>query len=63
MYGFENENVGREKENAVPVIPPRIIYDGKRMRKPIQRKTVDYGSTVIKYLEVCRNNCPKISFL
>lgn len=33
--------------------PQRIVYDGKRMRKPIQRKTVDYGSVMIKMMEVC----------
>eukprot|EP00742_Colponemidia_sp_Colp-10_P006411 GILJ01006869.1.p1 GENE.GILJ01006869.1~~GILJ01006869.1.p1 ORF type:complete len:434 (+),score=42.77 GILJ01006869.1:72-1373(+) len=29
----------------------RIVYDGKRMRKPVQRRTVDYNSTVVKWLE------------
>lgn len=30
----------------------RLIFDGKRMRKPIQRKTVDYNSPILKYTEV-----------
>ena len=36
----------------------RVIYDGKRMRKPIQRKTVDYNSLIIHYLEVFSNLIP-----
>jgi len=27
-------------------------YDGKRMRKPVVRKTVDYYSPVITYMKV-----------
>ena len=30
------------------------MYDGKRMRKAIHRKTVDYNPSVIKFLEVCK---------
>ena len=30
----------------------RMVFDGKRMRKPIQRKTVDFNSTVIQHLKV-----------
>lgn len=30
----------------------RMVFDGKRMRKPIQRKTVDFNSTVIEYIKV-----------
>lgn len=29
-----------------------LMFDGKRMRKAVHRKTVDYNSSVIKYLEV-----------
>lgn len=29
-----------------------VMFDGKRMRKAVHRKTVDYNSAVIKYLEV-----------
>lgn len=29
-----------------------LTYDGKRMRKAVQRRTVDYNSSVIRYLEV-----------
>lgn len=28
-----------------------IMFDGKRMRKAVHRKTVDYNSSVVKYLE------------
>lgn len=31
-------------------------YDGKRIRKTMVRKTVDYNTAVVKYLEVCSNN-------
>lgn len=27
-----------------------IVYDGKRMRKPVVRKTVDYNATISKHL-------------
>ena len=30
-----------------------VQFDGKRMRKAVVRKTVDYNTSVIKYLEVC----------
>lgn len=29
-----------------------VEFDGKRLRKAVTRKTVDYNSSVIKYLEV-----------
>ena len=29
-----------------------IMYDGKRMRKAIHRKTVDYNPSILKYLQV-----------
>lgn len=28
-------------------------FDGKRLRKSVMRKTVDYNSAIIKELEVC----------
>ncbi|CAM6082730.1 unnamed protein product [Calypogeia fissa] len=31
---------------------PNQIFDGKRMRKPVHRRTVDYSSTVVQYLQV-----------
>ncbi|CAM6116049.1 unnamed protein product [Calypogeia fissa] len=31
---------------------PNQILDGKRMRKPVHRRTVDYSSTVVQYLQV-----------
>lgn len=30
-----------------------VTYDGKRMRKAVYRKTVDYNSSAVNYLEVC----------
>ena len=32
--------------------PQRMVFDGKRMRKPIQRKTVDYQSPAILYTKL-----------
>ena len=29
-----------------------LQFDGKRMRKAVVRKTVDYNTSVVKYLEV-----------
>jgi hypothetical protein len=29
-----------------------LVFDGKRMRKPVARKTIDYNSSVVRYLEV-----------
>lgn len=31
----------------------QLTFDGKRMRKAVNRKTIDYNPSVIKYLEVC----------
>jgi hypothetical protein len=31
---------------------PNVIFDGKRMRKPVHRRTVDYSSTVVRYIQV-----------
>jgi hypothetical protein len=47
MMGEDGEEL---KPTPVPI--PRMVFDGKRMRKPIQRRTVDYGSPLIKLLEV-----------
>lgn len=46
---YEGDQVAGYHQPGAPV--GRMVFDGKRMRKPIQRKTVDYNSTVIKYLE------------
>lgn len=31
---------------------PKVIYDGKRMRKPVVRKSIDFNPTVVRYLQV-----------
>ena len=31
---------------------PKVVFDGKRMRKAVVRKTVDYNSSIIRMLEV-----------
>lgn len=38
--------------NAAGVPGQGVNYDGKRMRKNMQRRTVDYNSSVIRFLEV-----------
>lgn len=35
--------------------PQGLIFDGKRMRKAIQRKTVDYTCPTVEYSEVGSN--------
>ena len=32
--------------------PTNSLFDGKRMRKAVIRKTVDYNSAVVRYIEV-----------
>lgn len=32
----------------------QLTFDGKRMRKAVNRKTIDYNPSVIKYLEVSK---------
>ena len=49
MY-FDQEGGGGLHPAHVP--PHRMVFDGKRMRKPIQRKTVDFNSPVILMLQV-----------
>jgi hypothetical protein len=29
-----------------------MVFDGKRMRKPIQRKTVDFNCPMVEYMQV-----------
>lgn len=46
---LQNKNINRQvSANAAP----GLTYDGKRMRKAVQRRTVDYNSSVIRLLEV-----------
>ena len=37
---------------AAVAVPDASLFDGKRMRKAVIRKTVDYNSAVVRYLEV-----------
>ncbi|CAF3342169.1 unnamed protein product [Rotaria sp. Silwood1] len=37
--------------SIVPVQPGEIGFDGKMLRKAMARKTVDYNSSIIRYLE------------
>jgi hypothetical protein len=31
----------------------KMVFDGKRMRKAIQRRTVDYNHSVARWMQVC----------
>lgn len=41
----------------------QLTFDGKRMRKAVNRKTIDYNPSVIKYLEVSLINVPQMTKL
>ena len=45
-------NQDQEAPQMPPNYQPRVVFDGKRMRKPIQRKTVDYNSEILHLIEV-----------
>ena len=36
-----------------------LTFDGKRMRRSVQRKTVDYNAPICQYIEVC----PDLNFI
>lgn len=50
----QNKTLNRQVSTNAPSGPQGqgLTYDGKRMRKAVQRRTVDYNSSVIRYLEV-----------
>jgi hypothetical protein len=51
--GLKQMSYFEEGQVFVPREPPqRMVFDGKRMRKPIIRKTVDYGTDVMNWHEV-----------
>ncbi|KAL3699938.1 hypothetical protein R1sor_017960 [Riccia sorocarpa] len=63
MYGEGGQSQGHEYSNRPGTAStasqsgdfgsrPNVIFDGKRMRKPVHRRTVDYSSTVVRYLQV-----------
>lgn len=58
MYG--NYEDGPQMGHYPQVPPQRMVFDGKRMRKPIQRKTVDFNSVVINHLETRQILRPKL---
>ena len=60
--GTQPISATRQTPQEVPVQDPKgmafggrnqpITFDGKRMRKAVMRKTIDYNAAVIKHLEV-----------
>ncbi len=51
-YGGEQQGGAYPQPPTHPFMPMRPIFDGKRMRKPIQRKTIDFNSSIMKFVEV-----------
>lgn len=62
--GPSNTNDPKMPQTSGPVMPNAtqfsgatdVMFDGKRIRKTMIRKTVDYNTSVIKYLEVRNRN-------
>ena len=40
-------------ESVIVAEPSRLVFDGKRMRKAVTRRVIDYQSTIVNYLSVC----------
>jgi hypothetical protein len=57
MYNYQDQEAPQFPPGYQPG-PQRLVFDGKRMRKPIQRKTVDYNSVIVNYVEVSKKSCP-----
>ncbi|KAJ3089912.1 hypothetical protein HK102_005170 [Quaeritorhiza haematococci] len=55
VVAADGEAPAQSSENQHATLD-RAVFDGKRMRKAIQRRTVDYYSVVIRHLEVCGHN-------
>ena len=49
--GAQSKETAQEKPQVY--YAARQVFDGKRMRKAVQRRTIDYFSDVVRYLEVC----------
>ena len=54
--GVVGRPVGRsplrpQGEGNVPF--SKMVFDGKRMRKAIQRRTVDYNHSLTRWMQVC----------
>lgn len=58
---FQKTNVAFTPQRQQQQSSQVIEFDGKRLRKAVTRKTVDYNSSVIKYLEVSKfKKCSKL---
>lgn len=42
----------RQRFYTRPMAQSALVFDGKRMRKAVQRRTIDYNASVIRQLEV-----------
>jgi hypothetical protein len=54
MPASSNNNPGNAgNQPGFPILYNKpLLFDGKRMRKPVTRRTIDYYSTVVQTLEV-----------
>lgn len=47
----QDGNMGRPRQGGnIPF--SKMVFDGKRMRKAIQRRTVDYNHSVARWMQV-----------
>ena len=52
-YSSGRDSSGRDSSGSGYRIPAhKMVYDGKRMRKAITRRTVDFNATIIRGLQV-----------
>ena len=49
--GFQGQAGGPSYSAQQGTFVPKFVFDGKRMRKPVVRRTVDFNSSVIKRLK------------
>lgn len=47
----EQQQSGGDQQGKPVFFAARQVYDGRRMRKSFNRKTIDYFSSVTRYLE------------
>ena len=50
----------RQRFYTRPMAQSALVFDGKRMRKAVQRRTIDYNASVIRQLEVTLKHCTLI---
>jgi len=50
--GRGGRGLGTNRQMVYNAFTARAIFDGKRTRKAIQRRTIDYNSSIFRNLEV-----------